>query len=90
MGAFCFRKSGTADPPESKYNFSDMTVYNELIQTTAAHLYLRKGEIIMAFTKLIVKLPDLIPRALAGDPTAIAMLALAGIAAGSEYLKHKN
>lgn len=44
----------------------------------------------MAAAKIIAKLPLLIPRAMAGDPYAIAMLALAGIVAGGEYLKHKN
>ena len=44
----------------------------------------------MAVAKILARLPILIPRALAGDPSAIALLALAGIVAGSEYLKHRD
>ena len=40
--------------------------------------------------KIAAKLPVLIPRALAGDPTAIALLAAAGISAAAYYIKENS
>lgn len=42
-----------------------------------------------ALMKLAAKLPTLIPRALAGDPTAIATIAAAGLMAAFITLKEK-
>lgn len=40
--------------------------------------------------KIIARLPELLPRALAGDPAAIGLLALLGISMAGKALKDKK
>ena len=44
----------------------------------------------MLYIKIASKLPVLIPRALAGDPSAIALLAAAAISAAAYYIKENR